>query len=153
MSSDLAALGKLRLEELLTFFGVNTKVKVKEEDGRIELEVEDPNDSGRLIGRHGETLQALQHLINMMVRNQSGEQVRVGVDISGYKKARGETLAAKAKETAAKVLESGKPVTLPPMNSGERRMVHMAVSEIEGIETESAGEPPRRYVIIKKTEQ
>ena len=145
---DAIALAKVRLEEVLTFFGVNTSVRIEEGDDRIELLVETA-DSAQLIGHRGENLRALQHVLNMILRNQSDERIYWGVDIAGYKKARGEAVMAKAREQALKVIETGDSITLAPMNAAERRLVHMVVSELEGIESESAGTDPKRYVIIK----
>lgn len=149
MKDDVTALAKVRLEELLTFFGINTSVKVAEQDERVELRVEAP-DSAKLIGHHGENLRAIQHLLNMMLRGSNHERTFVDVDVDGYKKARGEQIMTKATVTAKTVLETGQAATLEPMNPAERRLVHMAVAEIEGILTESAGEGPRRHVVIKK---
>lgn len=145
---DSIALAKVRLEEVLTFFGVNTSVKIEEADDRVELLVEAP-DSAQLIGHRGENLRALQHVLNMILRNQTDERVYWGVDIAGYKKARGEAVMTKAREQALKVIETGESVTLSPMNAAERRLVHMVVAELEGAESESAGTDPKRYVVIK----
>lgn len=145
---DSIVLAKVRLEELLTFFGINTRVQVEEADDRVELLVE-TDDSGHLIGHHGENLRAIQYLVNMMLRGQSQDQLRVGVDIGGYKKSRAEAVMARAREQVAQVIESGKSLNLPPMPAAERRAVHMVVSETDGVISESAGYEPKRYVVIK----
>ena len=144
---DAIALAKVRLEEVLTFFGINTKVKVDDQDERIDLLVE-TNDGAALIGHHGENLRALQHVLNMMLRNQSGERLFWGIDVGGYKKARNEAVMTKAREQALKVIETGESITLAPMTAAERRLVHMVVQELEGIATESVGEEPKRRVKI-----
>lgn len=152
MTKDPAALSKLRLEELLAFFGVNGKVKVDEvEAGTLELSV-DTDPTGKLIGHHGENLRALQYILNMIVRNQSEERVFCSVDIADYKKGRAEQLSIQAQQAAEKVIETGETRELAPMNAAERRIVHMALAEMPGVVTESAGEEPRRYIIIKKAE-
>ena len=99
MKDDVTALAKVRLEELLTFFGINTSVKVAELEERVELRVEAP-DSAKLIGHHGENLRAIQHLLNMMLRGTNRERTFVDVDVDGYKKARGEQIMTKATATA-----------------------------------------------------
>jgi spoIIIJ-associated protein len=142
---------KVHLEELLTFFGVNAKVQVKQEDDRIELTV-DADTAGQLIGHKGETLMAIQHLVNMMVRNHTTERLYVGVDIAGYKQARTEQLMQQAQTWAQKVISSGEEESLRPMNARERRIVHMALSEIPGIVTESVGVDPKRRIVIKKAD-
>ena len=149
MSDDITALAKLRLEELLAFFGINTKAKVVEGDGSVELRV-DADPSGRLIGHHGEVLRSIQHLVNAMVRAKTTERVFVSVDIAGYKQARFELAEAKAREAAEQVLSSGQPQTLPPMSAAERRAVHVILAEMPGIVTESAGSEPNRQVVVKK---
>ncbi len=149
---DLAALAKLRLEEALAFFGVNVSAKVRLEESTIMLSVE-ADSGGRLIGRHGETLDALQQLINSIVRAHTTEPVYVNLDIAGYKKGRAEQLAQSAQADARKAVETGEPVRLRPMNAAERRVVHMALAEIPEVETESEGEGKERRVIIKPKSQ
>ena len=144
---DSIALAKVRLEEVLTFFGVNTKVKVDDQDERVDLLVE-TGDDAILIGHRGENLRALQHILNMMLRNQSEQRMFWGVDIGGYKKARNESVIAKAREQGLKVIETGESITLAPMTASERRLVHMVVQELEGIVSESIGEEPKRRVKI-----
>ncbi len=149
MGQDVAALAKLRLEELLAFFGLNAKAKVTENDDVVELTI-DADPSGRLIGHHGETLRSLQHLVNAMVRAKTTEKVFVSVDIAGYKQSRLESAQATAKTAAEEVIVSGQPQTLPPMSAVERRAVHMVLAEIPEITTESTGQEPHRQVVIKK---
>lgn len=148
MNEDVVALAKVRLEELLTFFGVNTSVKVTEVDERVELEV-DTADSSKLIGHHGENLKAIQYLLNMMIRGANPERLFIGIDVGGYKKARAEAIMTKAAVSAKQVVETGRLVTLEPMNPAERRLVHMAVADISGTVTESLGQEPHRRVVIK----
>lgn len=149
MNDDVLAFAKLRCEELLTFFEVNTNVRLAE-DGDTILLTADVADGGRLIGHRGETLQALQHLLNMMVKNRTTDRVFVSLDIAGYKKGRAEALGAQAVAEAEKVKQTGTSISLRPMNPAERRIVHMALSEVEGITTESEGEGRDRRVVIKK---
>jgi len=150
MDQDTLAYAKVKLEELLAFFEVNGEIEVSEADDRVELNVA-TTDSGQLIGHHGETLRSLQYILSQMVSNQTGQRAFISLDVAGYKKGRAETLSAKAKTMAEEVKESGKSQTLGPLNAAERRVVHMAISEIEGIETESTGVDPYRKVIIKKS--
>jgi spoIIIJ-associated protein len=147
--NDVIALAKLRLEELLTFFEVNTTVEVTDDGEQIELLVP-VDDGGRLIGRHGETLRAFQQIINTIVRGQTKEPIFISVDIAGYKKARTEAIETRAREAAERVIETGKPITLKPMLPAERRIVHNVLGEFPDIITESIGEDPNRQVVIKK---
>jgi spoIIIJ-associated protein len=151
VNDDLLALAKVRLEEVLAFFQIDSKVRVSEEGNQIQITVETPS-SARLIGHHGETLQALQHLLGALIRRHSETPVYVSLDIAGYKQALADRLAAKANEAAAKAIETGKEQYLRPMTASERRLVHMALAAIPGVVTESIGEDPYRRVIIKKRE-
>ena len=146
MTETGAQLAKRRLEELVSFFGVNAEAKVIERDDTIELEIES-DTSGRLIGYHGETMRALQYVLNLMVQ-ESGERRRVYLDVAGYKKARAYSLEKQALETADSVISSGEEVELPPMNAAERRVVHMALRERNDVTTDSRGEEPKRYIVI-----
>lgn len=151
MSQELIDKAKQNLEDLLTFFGVNTTVEAEGEDDTIKLSVES-DLSGRLIGHRGETLASLQHLVNMMVRRQTTERVFVHIDVGGYREARLERLGAKAEQIAEKVAESGREVMLPPMNAAERRHVHSLLAERGDVETESRGEGRDRRLVIRKAE-
>lgn len=150
MNEDLVALAKLRLEEMLTFFGVNVSVRADQEGDTISLDVEEADTTGRLIGHHGETLASFQQLLNAMIRDRGTERLFVTVDIGGYKKARAEYLREKVKSQAEQVIETGEPKFLRPMTASERRIVHMALADVQGIETESEGEGRARRVVIRK---
>ncbi len=150
MKADATTLAKLRLEELLAFLGFNVHAGVEETERGINLTVEIP-DSGHVIGYRGENLHALQYLVNQMVHTQADEPIYVSIDISGYKKARAEQLAVEATQLAEAVKETGKDKIMKPMNPAERRLVHMALAEVDGVVTESIGEGPRRRVVIRKS--
>jgi spoIIIJ-associated protein len=149
MNDDLLALVKLRLEEMLTFFEINPQVAVTTDDETIELRVEG-DAGGRLIGRHGETLQALQQVMTAIVKQHATERVYVHLDVAGYLAGRTERLAAQVRADAEKVVETGEPKSLRPMNAAERRVVHMTLAEMPDVVTESEGEGPDRRVVIKK---
>lgn len=151
MNEDLLALTKLRLEEMLGFFGAGGEVKVTEIGNTILASVS-TDDTGRLIGHRGETLNAFQHLLTALVRQQTSEPVYVNLDIAGYKQAQVERLAAKAKEYADKVISTGKEQHLRPMNPAERRIIHMTLQDFPEVTTESAGEGRDRRVVIKPKE-
>jgi spoIIIJ-associated protein len=146
MNESGAQLAKRRLEELVSFFGVNAEANVTEGDDTIELEIES-DTSGKLIGYHGETMRALQYVLNLMVQ-ESGERRRVYLDVAGYKKARAYNLEKQALESADAVINSGEEVELSPMNAAERRIVHMALRERSDVTTDSRGEDPKRYIVI-----
>jgi len=151
MRDDLIALAKVRTEEIVSFFGYNVTADVTDDGDTAELQI--PTDSsGRLIGHHGETLRAIQHLVNMMVRNAAGdsrEHLYISVDIAGYKQARAKVLAEQGVAAADKAVASGEEQVLRPMPAAERRMVHMAIADRDDVETESRGQEPKRYIVIK----
>lgn len=139
---------KKYLEDLLSFFGLNTDVYATSEDDLIELNVPSTHLNGFLIGQKGETMRALQYLVGSALRNSGHEYSRVNVDIADYKKSKAEHLADIAKDWIEKVKESKEPMNLRPMNSADRRIVHKVASEA-GLETESVGEGRERHIIIK----
>ncbi len=151
MSPEIIASAKHHLEDLLTFFGVNTEVDAAAEDDTLHLSV-DSDSTGRLIGHRGETLAAMQYLINMMIRRETTERIYVHVDIAGYKKGRITRMLEKAHEAAARVLESGEEESLPPMNAAERRQVHSELAKLDGLATESHGVDPHRRLVIRKAD-
>lgn len=140
---------KRYLEDLLSFFGLNTDVYATTEDQEvIELNVPSTHLNGFLIGQRGDTMRALQYLISTALKNQDYTHTRVNVDVADYKKHKADRLASQAEEWFKEVQESGKPKDLAPMNAAERRVVHKAASEF-GIETESVGFGRDRHIVLK----
>jgi len=105
-------------------------------------------DMSLLIGRHGQTLEAIQELTRMAVSRKLDTRVRVIVDIEDYRKQREARLEDRARELAQRVAETGNEEELEPMNSYERKLVHDAAADVDGVETVSRGEEPGRYVVI-----
>ena len=106
---------------------------------------------GVIIGRRGETLDALQYLTILASNKAENSYCRISVDCNGYRAKRKETLEALAVKTANKVLRQGRRITLEPMNPYERRIIHSKVAEIEGVYSNSVGEEPFRKVVISST--
>ena len=143
---------KKYLEDILSFFGLNTDVYASTEDNQvIELQVPSTYLNGFLIGQHGETMRALQFMVGNALRNQGYTITRVNVDIAEYKKQRADRLAEKATEWINSVKESNKPMDLKPMNAADRRTVHKVADEA-GLITESVGEGRDRHIILKPAE-
>jgi spoIIIJ-associated protein len=140
---------KQRLEELVSFFGANVDVSADVSDDGIELNIAGSRFTPRLIGHRGETLRAIEYLMNQMIKHIDEEAPRVLVDVAGYKAARRESLQELARETAERVKQSGEEEELKPMNPAERRIVHMTLRELEGIDSESRGEGQDRHIIVK----
>lgn len=143
---------KKYLEDLLSFFGLNTDIYATTEDNEvIELHVPSTHLNGFLIGQHGDTLRALQFMVSSALRNKGLECTRVNVDVAEYKKARAERLSGTAIEWVESVKKSGEPMELRPMNAADRRTVHKLASE-NGLITESVGEGRDRHIVIKPKE-
>lgn len=139
---------KKYLEDLLSFFGLNTDVYATADEEVIELSIPSTHLNGFLIGQRGDTMRSLQFIVSNALRNNGYEYARVNVDVAGYKKQRAERLARKAEEWIKEVKESGEQMELKPMNAADRRIVHKVVSE-SGLITESVGEGRDRRVVIK----
>jgi spoIIIJ-associated protein len=139
---------KKYLEDILSFFGLNTDIYATCEDDVIELEVPSTHLNGFLIGQRGENMRSLQFLVSNALKNQGHEYTRVNVDIADYKKQRAERLAARAEEWVKKVKETGEPMDLQPMSAVDRRTVHKLAQEYELV-SESVGEGRDRHIVLK----
>lgn len=140
---------KKYLEDLLSFFGLNTDIYATTEDNEvIELNVPSTHLNGFLIGQRGETMRALQFMVSTALKNNEHKVTRVNVDVADYKKARADRLTEYAADWVKKVKESGEPMELNPMNAADRRTIHKLASD-EGLETESVGEGRDRHIVLK----
>lgn len=105
---------------------------------------------GILIGKHGQTLDALQYLTNLAAGKAAHGRYFVMLDVENYRERRKDTLEALAKRLAGKVKRTGEPVKLEPMPAGERRIIHLALQDDDAVITESEGEAPYRYITIRR---
>ena len=105
-------------------------------------------DSGLLIGRRGQTLQALQFLVTLIVRKKLGEDVRVVLDVENYRQRRENSLRDMAAKVASRVAQTNRSITLEPMPPADRRVIHTSLAQHPGVRTESAGEGDNRKVTI-----
>ena len=135
------------LAGLLERMGVETEVSVSEGTGSVDV-VLSGKDPGALIGRRGETLDAIQHLTNYVVNRGGGSRVRVNIDAENYRQRRNETLEALAARTAGKVMKYRRNMTLEPMNAYERHVIHAALQSYENISTYSVGSEPNRRIVV-----
>jgi spoIIIJ-associated protein len=125
-------------------------------DGDIDIDVEGSRaavsivgaDLSTLVGADGATLEALQDLTRLAVHRETGVRSRLMLDIGGHRARRREKLTALGTRTAQQVLESGEPVRLDPMTPFERKVVHDAVSAVDGVRSESEGEEPQRRIVV-----
>jgi spoIIIJ-associated protein len=139
---------KKYLEDLLSFFGLNTDVYATSEDEVIQLSVPSTHLNGFLIGQHGDTMRSLQYLTSTALKNNDYANNRVNVDIADYKKQRADRLRDKAEQWVKTVRDSGQPMDLEPMNAADRRVVHKLAAEY-GLTSESAGEGRERHIVLK----
>ena len=144
---------KKYLEDLLSFFGLNTDVYATTEDHEvIELDVPSTHLNGFLIGQRGDTMRSLQHTISSALKSQGYSHTRVNVDIAGYKKQRADRLSKKAEEWFREVQKSNQPKELEPMSAADRRIVHKSAEDY-GLTTESVGFGRDRHIVIKPAQE
>ena len=143
--------GRQILEELMNHLGFDVKVEVETGDtSRLNVvgEGDEKDALGALIGRKGERLSALQHLVNLMLSRKMGGWTRVLVDVEDYRGRRERQLRDLATRAAARVLETGKMLQLEPMPALERRWVHIALRDNPNVATQSIGEEPNRRIVV-----
>ena len=140
------------LEELLARMGIDAIAEPGEHAGHMYVDIVDgpDDDMALLIGRHGQTLDAIQELTRMVVSRRLDTRVRVIVDVQDYRKRREERLVENAVQQAERVLDTGRAAELDPMNPFERKLVHDALADLAGVETSSRGEEPNRFVVIRR---
>ena len=136
------------LERITSALGLRCRIDLTEEDGAIVASCAG-SDLGRLIGKHGHTIDAIQYVVNAITSRRLGEErVPVVVDAAGYRARRRVALAALAERSARRAVESGIPVGLEPMSAVERKVVHECLKDDPTVETRSEGTEPQRHVII-----
>jgi spoIIIJ-associated protein len=135
------------LEEIADGLRLDVEVRVEEEEGILSGRLEG-EDVGLFIGRHGQTIDAVQHLAQRIVFPDGPSSVRVVIDANGYRERRAEALCAEADEAAEEALSSGKPVEFAPLPPFERRIVHEYLRERGDVETHSEGDEPGRYLVV-----
>ena len=142
---------KKYLEDLLSFFGLNTDVYATSDDEVIQLNVPSTHLNGFLIGQRGENMRSLQYLTSTALKNNEFEHTRVNVDIADYKKQRADRLRERAEEWVKKVRDSSEPMDLDPMNAADRRVIHKLADEY-GLTSESDGEGRDRHIVLKPSD-
>jgi spoIIIJ-associated protein len=146
--SELAGEARELVERIVDGIGVNARIDVEEDDESITVSCDGP-DLGMLIGRHGQTIDAIQYLANAaMYRGYAEERKEVVVDAAGYRARRRESLEALAVRSAERCIADAEPVELEPMTAVERKVVHLRLKELDGVETTSEGTEPNRFVVI-----
>jgi spoIIIJ-associated protein len=135
------------LEEIVEDLQLDADVEVEEAEGVLTGRLDGEN-VGLFIGRHGQTIDAVQHLAQRIVFPDGPSPVRVIIDANGYRERRAETLRADADDAADEAVSTGKPIELDPLPPSERRIVHEYLRDREDVETHSEGDEPERYLVI-----
>jgi spoIIIJ-associated protein len=150
---ELPALVGELLERITAALGLRCRIDLSEEDGALVASCAG-SDLGRLIGKHGHTIDAIQYVVNAIVSRRFGdERMPVVVDAAGYRSRRRAALTALAERSARRAVESGIAVGLEPMSAVERKIVHECLKDDPSVETRSEGTEPQRYVIISPAER
>ncbi len=148
--SSGAALGEIAkktLQDLLRLLEVEAEVELRDESDRVLLSIKS-DGSGLLIGRKGETLDALEYLVTKMVHKGAEDKKRIVIDTENYRSRREESLVHLARRLADKAKRLGRPVTISPMNAHDRRIIHLALQEDKTLRTRSTGIGLFRRVVI-----
>lgn len=147
LPSEPAARVRTIVERVLAELGIEAEVEVTEDTGEIRADI-DGEDVGLLIGRRGQTIDALQLICYRAAFLGQDDRKRVTVDAAGYRRRRAELLCREADQAAERAASNGRPVELDPMSANERRVVHNHLAERSGIETHSEGDEPERFVVV-----
>lgn len=133
---------------LVEAFGLEGSAEARADEDRVQVDI-NGDELGVLIGQDGSTMEAIRELVKTALQRQTqGQNARVSIDVGGYNARRRGALEEFARELAEKALDTGRAQALEPMNPPDRKVVHDAVNEIDGVTTESEGEEPRRRVVI-----
>jgi len=149
-SNDSELAGEVRelVARIVAEIGVTARLELEEDDETIMVSCTGP-DLGMLIGRHGQTIDAIQYLANaVMFRHHAENRKEVVVDAAGYRARRRTSLEALAVRSAERALSHGEAVELEPMTAIERKVVHLRLQDFDGVETGSEGTEPNRFVVI-----
>lgn len=136
------------VEEILKALSVEGETEIEENEEGFDIKLQ-TQDSGIVIGHHGDTLEALQIIVSLILLNKLGEYKRVSIEVGDYKKNRSEYLTNLALETKERVVASNKEIYLPDLKSWERRIVHVLLQNDEEVFSESIGEGKDRVLVVK----
>jgi spoIIIJ-associated protein len=139
------------IEELLDRMGIDAIAEPTSHSGHVYVDIVDgpEDDMALLIGRQGQTLDAIQELARTAVGRRLDQRIKVLIDVEDYRKRQDDRLMEHAREVAERVADSGTEERLDPMNAYERKLVHDVVAEVEGVESVSEGADPDRFVVVR----
>lgn len=147
VADDSKEIGKDALQRIVDLITTDAKISVKEGRDRIFFNV-NGGETGVLIGKRGQTLEAIQYLVEKMVNKRSTKRIRVQVDVEGYLQNRRFGLQKRARQLADKAKRTGKPATMGQMNAHDRRIVHLALKDDGAVRTQSMGEGYLRELVV-----
>lgn len=137
------------LSSLLSKMGLEGSIKdIKEGESKVYVELKSRDSSGLIIGKKGKTLEALQFMINLMINHATGSEKKIILDIEEYREKRERALKKMSRDMAFKVIKSGRPMTLEPMNPFERRLIHLSLQNDKRVTTKSEGQGIYRKIKI-----
>lgn len=145
-----------KVKEILTNLLLKMNIEggvrdIKEGETKVYVELESKESSGLIIGKKGKTLEALQFMINLMINNLTGSEKKIILDIEAYREKREKALKKMSRDMAFKVIKSGKPLILEPMNPFERRLIHLTLQNDKRVTTKSEGQGIYRKIKISPT--
>jgi spoIIIJ-associated protein len=147
--SELGGQVREVVERILEAMGVRARIELREDEESLVASV-GGRELGLVIGKHGQTIDAIQYLVNAIIwRGKTDDRKPVIVDAAGYRARREATLDALAVRSAERAVSSGQPVELEPMTAVERKVVHVHLKEFPGVTTRSEGTEPNRFVVIE----
>ena len=141
-------LAQKTIEEFLSVIGIKDPFELSESEEGFDV-VLDTQESGIIIGRHGDNLEAIQLVLSLILTKKLGEFKRVSFEVGDYKKNRSDFLSNLAEETKERVISEGKEVIVPNLKPWERRLVHLALQDDNKVVSESAGEGKDRVLIVR----
>ena len=147
LAEDPIELGKDILQRIIDFITTGATISVEEQKERIRFDVRGGNP-GVLIGKRGQTLEAIQYIVEKIVNKHHTERIRIQVDVEGYLDARKANLESLARRFAEKTRHTGKPSTIGPMNAHDRRIIHLTLKDDNRVRTQSIGEGFYRKLVI-----
>lgn len=137
------------LTDIMSMIGSMSSYEIKEEEETLVVNINAGEETGLLIGRHGETVNSLQTILALIVRQKLGEWKRVLVNVGDWREKQEDKLKTIAEQTAERAVETGEPQPIYNLTAAQRRIIHMELSENKNVETESTGEGKDRYLVVK----
>lgn len=136
------------IKQLLTYMGVDYDLTIEEMPDTTFININSSGLDGLLIGRRGETLSSLQHVVNRIFTSRTGQHSKITIDVGGYVKRKHRLLIERARKLAERVMRTGKEFDFEPLKASDRRIIHLAISELNDVTTYTIGDGLMRKVVI-----